>query len=233
MEGLSSRKIVENQEEIIELLRSTKRDGIEKLISYLKKEDYFSAPASTQYHLACVGGLAQHSLNVYYNMMELYYGKNWRQYPIKDSVPEYPQRDQEVDHENIIIVALLHDLCKVDFYSSYSRNVKENGTWHEVQAWKVDEKVPVCGHGSKSVIIAQQFIRLYLPEIQAISFHMGMQDEDKVYASTVSGVFKDVQLALYVHLADIKATFEEDVKVLKEDAMHNKSDEVADDDLPF
>lgn len=209
MEGLPQIKIAQNEEEIIGLLRSTKREGIEKLISYLQKHDYFSAPASTKYHLACVGGLAQHSLNVYYNMMELYYGRNWR-----DS-KEFRQCADEVDHENIIIVALLHDLCKVDFYSSYSRNVKEGGQWHEVQAWQVDERVPVCGHGSKSVIVAQQFIRLYLPEIQAISFHMGMQDGDTVFASTVSQVFSEVQLALYVHLADIRATFEQDVQCLK------------------
>lgn len=225
MEGLSQVRIEQNKEEIISLLSSVNRDGMTKLINYLKKEDYFTAPASTKYHMACVGGLAQHSLNVYYNMMELYYGKDWR------NLKEYPQCAQEVDHENIIVTALLHDLCKVDFYSSYTRNVKENGQWHEVQAWQVNERIPIVGHGSKSVIIAQQFIRLYLPEMQAISFHMGMQDGDQVFASTVSEVFANSQLALYVHLADIKATFEQDVKVLEEESKPNSS--ISDDELPF
>ena len=219
MEGLTQRVIEENKEEIIRLLRLTGRDGIEKLISYLGKCDYFDAPASTKYHLSCVGGLAQHSLNVYRNMMRLYYGDDW------ETLKEYTTRDEEVDHENIIIVALLHDLCKVDFYKMSSRNVKENGTWKEVQVYEIDEGMPIMGHGSKSVIVAQQFIRLYFPEIQAISFHMGNQDDDKTYSKTVSNVFCAVQLALYVHLADIKATFEEDIKCLRL--------EEEDDDLPF
>lgn len=217
MEGLTQKVIQQNKEEIIALLRSTGRGGIEKLISYMEKRDFFTAPASTKYHLSCVGGLAQHSLHVYRNMMQLYYGDAW------ESLKEYKTRDEEVDHDNIILVALLHDLCKMDFYRIYSRNVKENGAWKEVQAYEVDEKMPIMGHGSKSVIVAQQFIQLYFPEIQAISFHMGMQDDDRGYAKTVSEVFGTVQLALYVHLADIKATFEEDVKCLKTE----------DDDLPF
>lgn len=219
MEGLTQKKIEENKQEIIRLLRLTGREGIDKLISYLEKRDYFTAPASTQYHLSCVGGLAQHSLNVYANMMRLYYGDKW------ESLEEYTTRDEEVDHENIIIVSLLHDLCKVDFYKVSSRNVKENGTWKEVQVYEIDEGMPIMGHGSKSVIVAQQFIRLYFPEIQAISFHMGMGDGDNPFAKTVSNVFGTVQLALYVHIADIKATFEEDVKCLRL--------EEEDDGLPF
>ena len=136
-------------------------------------------------------------------------------------------RIQEVEHDNIVIVALLHDLCKVDFYRATSRNVKENGAWKEVQVFEVNEQMPIMGHGSKSVIVAQQFIRLYFPEIQAISFHMGMQDGDSPFSRTVSDVFGTVQLALYVHLADIKATFEDDVRSLLRD------DHFDDSDIPF
>lgn len=226
MDGLTQKRIEQNKEKIIQLLRSTGRDGIEKLISYLQKHDYFTAPASTKYHLSCVGGLAQHSLNVYYNMMQLYYGDGWRE------LKEFKTRDQDVDHDSIIIVALLHDMCKVDFYSLYSHNVKEGGAWKEVQDYKVDERIPIMGHGSKSVIVIQQFIRLYLPEIQAISFHMGMQDGDNAFSSTVSDVFGTIQLALYVHLADIKATFEDDIKCLSEnDAVSGFDDD--DGDIPF
>ena len=211
MEGLTQERIERNKAEIIELLRSTGRDGIEKLINYLLKHDYFTAPASTKYHLSCAGGLAQHSLNVYRNMMKLYYGDSWQ------SLSSYGECDQEVEHDNIIIVALLHDLCKVDFYRAGTRNVKENGAWKEVTVFEVDEKMPIMGHGSKSVIVAQQFIRLYFPEIQAISFHMGLQDGDNPFSRTISDVFGTVQLALYVHLADIKATFEDDINSLLQD----------------
>ena len=53
-----------NKERFIELLRSTKREGIEKLIDFLEKTDFFTAPASTRFHMSCEGGLLQHSLNV-------------------------------------------------------------------------------------------------------------------------------------------------------------------------
>ena len=222
MLGLTQKKMEENKAEIIALLEGTGREGIDKLIAYLSKHDYFTAPASTQYHLSVNGGLAQHSLNVYYNMMELYYGADWR------SLTEYAQRGEEVEHDSIVITALLHDLCKVDFYKSSLRNVKENGAWKEVQVFVVDEQMKILGHGSKSVIIAQQYIKLYFEEIQAISYHMGLQDDDRVFSSTVSKVFEEVQLALYVHLADIRATFENDCLCLKQD----KSIDV-EDDLPF
>ena len=219
MEGLTQKQIELNKQDIIDLLRSTNRDGIDKLISYLEKRDYFTAPASTRYHLSVVGGLAQHSLNVYKNLMELYYGTDWR------TLSEYTTREQEVEHENIVIVALLHDLCKVDFYKSTTRNVKENGSWKEVQVYMVDEKMQILGHGSKSVIVAQQFIKLYFPEIQAISFHLGLQDDDKTFSGTVSNVYSTVKLALYTHIADLRATFEQDVDSLKSDGNDN--------DLPF
>lgn len=54
-----------NKERFIELLRSTKREGIEKLIDFLEKTDFFTAPASTRFHSSYEGGLLQHSLNVY------------------------------------------------------------------------------------------------------------------------------------------------------------------------
>ena len=52
---------------------------------------------------------------------------------------------------------------KWTFYKSTTRNVKENGSWKEVQVYMVDEKMQILGHGSKSVIVAQQFIKLYFP----------------------------------------------------------------------
>lgn len=40
------------------------RPGADKLMDYIRKSDFYTAPASTKYHLACEGGLLQHSLNV-------------------------------------------------------------------------------------------------------------------------------------------------------------------------
>lgn len=221
MTGLTQKQIELNKQEIIALLRSTNRENIDKLIAYLEKHDFFTAPASTQYHLSVVGGTAQHSLHVYRNAMKMFYGDNYA------DLTEFDLCGGDVEHENIIISSLLHDLCKVDFYKLSTRNVKENGAWKEVQVFQIEEAIPILGHGSKSVIVAQQFIRLYINEIQAISFHMGLQDSDKVYSTTVSNVFETNRLALYVHLADIWATFEQDHLCLKQ------AETAADDDLPF
>ena len=41
------------------------RDGAEKLLEWLEKSDFFTAPASSRRHSAYKGGLCRHSVNVY------------------------------------------------------------------------------------------------------------------------------------------------------------------------
>ena len=55
----------DNVKRFEDLLLSVQRDGIQKLVNYINKTDFYKAPASTRFHLACEGGLLQHSLNVY------------------------------------------------------------------------------------------------------------------------------------------------------------------------
>ena len=63
---LTEAEYLNNKEKIKELLLSTSRPGMERLVEWIEqKTDFYTAPASTKYHLACKGGLAQHSLNVY------------------------------------------------------------------------------------------------------------------------------------------------------------------------
>ena len=52
------------KEEFIELLRSTKREGIENLLNFLEKSDFYTAPASTRFHGNYEGGLLEHSMKV-------------------------------------------------------------------------------------------------------------------------------------------------------------------------
>ncbi|HBV97746.1 MAG: hypothetical protein JL50_03110 [Peptococcaceae bacterium BICA1-7] len=88
-----------HREVILSLWRQVNRTGIEELISFLNESDFFRAPCSTKHHLAKIGGLAEHSLNVYsllYEKIKLF----------KIDAPE----------ESIIICGLGHDLCKVNFY---------------------------------------------------------------------------------------------------------------------
>ena len=122
-----------NKERFIELLRSTKREGIEKLIDFLEKTDFFTAPASTRFHSSYEGGLLQHSLNVYDCLAGL--GTT------TGDVQEFQTAGMRLDsipQESIIIVALLHDLCKVNFYATEMRWRKDaNNKWEQYPVYAV------------------------------------------------------------------------------------------------
>jgi hypothetical protein len=142
------------KETITALLQSVNREGIDRLISFLYQSDFFTAPCSTEYHLAVPGGLAEHSLNVY-NVL-------------KQKVQSY---NLNIPGESLIICGLCHDLCKVNYYTTGKRNVKENGVWREKEVFMVKDQFPM-GHGEKSVSILQDFIRLENFEKLAIRWHM-------------------------------------------------------------
>lgn len=59
------------KEEFIEIYtKYITRNGAEELLEWLKRTDFFTAPASTKYHCACEGGLVMHSVSVFNTMME-------------------------------------------------------------------------------------------------------------------------------------------------------------------
>ena len=108
----------ENKNKYINLLtQNVKREGIDSLIEYLKKSDFFTAPASTRFHSSFEGGLCHHSMIVlerFIKLLKLEYGDSWQNY---------------CSLESATIIALFHDLCKIDTYTIEMRNVKENGAW--------------------------------------------------------------------------------------------------------
>lgn len=53
---------MDNKERFVTLCRNVKRDGIEELLDWVKKSDFFTAPASTRFHGSYPGGLLQHLL---------------------------------------------------------------------------------------------------------------------------------------------------------------------------
>jgi hypothetical protein len=143
------------KEQIIDLLKSTGRQGIESLIAFLEESDFFTTPASTKYHSSYEGGLAFHSMNVY----KIFCHKN-KIYKLG------------LENDTLIICGLLHDICKVNFYKKGTRNVKEEGQWVQKEVWEVEDKDPM-GHGEKSVITLMQYIELTPFERMAIRWHMG------------------------------------------------------------
>lgn len=176
-----------NKEKFLSLLRTVKRDGIENLIDWLITTDFFEAPASTRFHESFDGGLLQHSLNVFYSLYRLN----------KDL-------DLNLNDESIVITALLHDLCKVNFYETTTRNVKVNGKWTTAPYYTINEKFNYGGHGSKSVFLIQNFIKLTPDEAAAINCHMGVVNNDY----SVFDCYRKNCLALFLHTADMISTCE-------------------------
>ena len=142
------------KETIISLLLSTKRDGIEGLIAYMESTDYFTAPASSQFHGVYPSGLAEHHLEVYKLLSE--YAKYDFTRPIN-----FGQKALEVTKANIIIAALTHDFCKI---KKYYQNEK---------GWQWDRKAPK-GHAMLSIERVKKYIKLDQIEEMMIRYHMGM-----------------------------------------------------------
>ena len=169
------------------------RDGADKLLEWLKKSDFFTAPASAKYHSAHEGGLCEHSVNVYRRLNSA----------VTSSKVEIINPKGISISETVAVCGLLHDICKVNFYTTSTRNVKneQTGQWEKQPYYTVDDKVPY-GHGEKSVYIISGFMHLTREEAFAIRFHMG----DYADRNTPKA-FRMFPLALMLHIADLEATF--------------------------
>ncbi len=197
--------LAKNKAEFEELARKyIKREGLEKVLAWLEQSDFYSAPASTQYHLSVEGGLCQHSLNVFHSMVELC-NKYWNKEESDDNIynGDNLEQDGAFNMENIAIVALFHDICKANCYVRDFKNVKVNGKWEQQEYWKWDEQF-VYGHGSKSVYILQQYMRLYIDEAQAIRFHMGGREDplSQQYERQYATIYDNSKFAVMLYLAD-------------------------------
>ncbi len=167
------------------------RENSRALLEWLEKTDFFTAPASTKFHCACLGGLVQHSVNVYHTLMERHFD---------------PASDNE---ESFALCALLHDICKAQFYKESFRNVKneETGTWEKKSFYQVEDSFPY-GHGEKSVFLIERFVRLKTSEAMAIRWHMGGFDDSVRGGSfALSQAFEKYPLAVKLHLADLESTY--------------------------
>ena len=164
------------------------RRGSAELLEWIQKTDFFNAPASTIFHCACEHGLVMHSVSVFNTMMEKHF-------------------DEDTDSlESFAICALLHDLCKAQFYKVSTRNVKndETGQWEKVPYYSVEDSFPY-GHGEKSVFLIERFMRLKLEEAMAIRWHMGGFDDNSGYA--ISQAYERYPLAVKLHLSDLESTY--------------------------
>jgi HD superfamily phosphohydrolase YqeK len=188
----------EIKEKILKRLHSIKREGTDKLIDWIEKSDFFDAPASTKYHGNFDTGLAEHSLKV----TELFEEK-CKRYNLDISI------------DTINVCGLCHDLCKVNFYKKIFKNVKEGtkidfkgkevANWIEKEVWDIDNKFP-AGHGTKSVIILQNFIKLSEFEILAILNHMGLP-EDYTSKMDYNSALEKYPAICLLHSADLESSY--------------------------
>jgi hypothetical protein len=178
----------DTKEQIINLLKSTNRPGIDKVIEYLNASDFFTAPASTKYHSSFEGGLAEHSLAVC-RILE-------------DKNNSFGHR---LSSDTVIISALLHDFCKINFYVKGSRNVKENNVWVQKAVWEVKDRQPM-GHGEKSLWLLSKLIELTDQEAYLIRWHMGFSEpkESYIHLNNALETFPEVIL---LHTADLESTY--------------------------
>ena len=167
------------------------RAGSAELLEWLKTTDFFTAPASTRFHCACLGGLVQHSVSVYRVMMDKHF-------------------DPSVDNEeSFAICGLLHDICKAQFYKESTRNVKNDktGMWEKKPFYSIEDAYPY-GHGEKSVFLIERFLRLKTSEAIAIRWHMGGFDESVKGGSFSSGLaWQKYPIAVKLHLSDLESTY--------------------------
>ncbi len=222
------------KEKIIELLKSTNRNGIGNLIKYLEENKYFRKPASINHHSNFEGGLAHHSYKVYQSYKKL-----------------NQENETNIPEDSLIITAFLHDICKLDDYiegpgqqpsskqleylksllSRHSKTLsndldqlgrtqvsdligwlKDNPNQPEPEFEKTwdynpSKDIPL-NHAEKSIYIAGRFIKLEMREILAIRYHMGSWDESlnhKDY-NKANQLYPDVKL---IAIADELATFQE------------------------
>ncbi|MCL1822769.1 MAG: hydrolase [Oscillospiraceae bacterium] len=171
------------------------RPGAAQFLEFLNAGDFFTAPASTRYHGSYEGGLAVHSVNVY---------KCLTDYLERERTREVYK--MEYSEESVAIVALLHDVCKIDTYKKSTRNVKNEatGVWEKVPCYNFEDNLPY-GHGEKSVYMISGFMRLTREEAMAIRWHMGFSGiEDK---NTIGSALEKYPLAFALTVADMEATY--------------------------
>lgn len=173
-----------------------KRPGSDKLLEWLEESDFFTAPASTRFHGNYEGGLCEHSVNVYEELVRL--------------SKAYPQ--VRIQAESAAIVTLLHDLCKIGCYKQELRNQKVGGVWVQRPVYVFQEDFCYGGHGSKSVYLIQRFMNLTEAEAVAINCHMGAWDRAPGDYS-LGPAFEQHPLAWLVHVADESATYIRESKV--------------------
>jgi hypothetical protein len=177
---LTKEEIQRNKESVLELLARSERQGTTRIMNWLERSDYFTAPASTSYHGNFEGGLAAHSLKVY-----------------EEFARQIQHYGLEVPEESQIFTGLLHDACKIGLYIP---NVLKGGKASDTKPYKVEDHF-VVGHGEKSIMMIQQRMDLTEQEMMIIRWHMGPYD--RAWEDYKDKVIKHCPEAVLFHHVDM------------------------------
>ena len=137
----------ENKERFLDIYNgNVKRPGADRLLEWMEnRTDFFTAPASTKFHGACKEGLVIHSLNVY------------------DLLKKRNDEKKAYSDETVAIVALLHDLCKANFYKETTRNVKNDvtGQWERIPYYSIDDPSPLLYPSAEIILDNKTILSLF------------------------------------------------------------------------
>lgn len=204
--------IEKNKAKFIEIVNSIERNFDKNaLIDKLNNSDFFEAPASTKYHMSVKGGLCQHCLNVYSNLLDLVKSKGL---------------ENTISLDSIKIVSLFHDFSKMNLYKEGYKNVKvycESGSkedglgkfdWVSKKQYEIiddDNRFIYGSHEDTAEFMTRCFIPLTLDESIAIKNHHGTFSYDYASKKMVGLVFEKYTLAFLLFIADSISAFIDEI----------------------
>lgn len=178
---------------VINLLSTIERDGMTELLNWLEESSFYEDPASVRHHSNYPGGLVEHSLMLYKILSSL-----------------CKMHRLEISNDSLMIIAILHDVCKIGSYSIETRNMKNektNNQWKAYKTYGYKDNNALFPHGMESVKRIQQFIKLTEEEQLAILYHMGHWSINDGDSKAMEKAIKAYPVVLLTQHADAQATF--------------------------
>ena len=157
----------------------------ENMIEEIRGRGFFLCPASLNHHGNHIGGLYDHSMQVFRNL----------EYFTKQLDLTWQRR------ESPLLIGIFHDWVKLQEYIPI-------GAGEEIQYIYNSHKL-LIGHGEVSIIMAQQFLQDHISapqltqeEIACIRYHMGAFTDQKEWDYYTNAI-KTYPNVLWTHTADM------------------------------
>lgn len=177
------------QERISDFRQAAGHIFSENMVKEMAGMGFFCCPASLEYHGKHIGGLYDHSMQVFHTLDNL-----TRKLDLTWQRKESP-----------LLIAVFHDWVKMQDYV-------QTGTGDEIQ-YIYNKGKTLHGHGSVSIIMAIQFLQNHISapkltqeEIACIRYHMGAFVKDRDEWDWYTDAIKTYPNVLWTHTADMAAS---------------------------